>query len=127
MTAALRFHDTANSAVYLVKTLRDHRRFRAGTVDPSSPDAIRGTFAARQRIVETIAVRSNLLAGLGNIYVDEPCGKPVYLPSCHHRCLRLREYFIPGYSDCVVARLKNLGTTLGPGELNFYSVAGVKP
>jgi len=79
----------------------------------------------RRRILKPLLLDQTFIAGLGNIYVDEalweaklhPCRLASSLSTPEIRALRLA---IPR----VLKRgLKNLGTSLGSGEANFYSVA----
>jgi len=79
----------------------------------------------RKRILKPLLLDQTFIAGLGNIYVDEalweaklhPCRLAFTLSNPEIKALRLA---IPR----VLKRgLKNLGTSLGSGETNFYSVA----
>ncbi len=79
----------------------------------------------RKRMLKPLLLDQTVIAGLGNIYVDEalwearlhPCRLASTLSKPEIRALRLA---IPR----VLKRgLKNLGTSLGSGETNFYSVA----
>jgi len=79
----------------------------------------------RKRMLKPLLLDQTVIAGLGNIYVDEalwearlhPCRLSATLSKPEIRALRLA---IPR----VLKRgLKNLGTSLGSGETNFYSVA----
>ena len=79
----------------------------------------------RKRMLKPLMLDQTVIAGLGNIYVDEalwearlhPCRLAATLSKPEIRALRLA---IPR----VLKRgLKNLGTSLGSGETNFYSVA----
>ncbi len=79
----------------------------------------------RKRMLKPLLLDQTVIAGLGNIYVDEalwearlhPCRLAATLSKAEIRALRLA---IPR----VLKRgLKNLGTSLGSGETNFYSVA----
>ena len=102
--------------------------------DPPGPEPLAPGFTAkalgqllknRQRILKPLLLDQTFIAGLGNIYVDEalweaklhPCRRASSLSTPEIRALRLA---IPR----VLKRgLKNLGTSLGSGEANFYSVA----
>ena len=79
----------------------------------------------RQRMLKPMLLDQTIIAGLGNIYVDEaiwdarlhPCRKSNTLDENEttslHRAIRK-----------VLRRgLKNMGTSLGSGKANFYSVA----
>ena len=79
----------------------------------------------RRRMLKPLLRDQTFIAGLGNIYVDEalwearlnPCRLASTLSKPEIKALRLA---IPR----VLKRgLKNLGTSLGSGETNFYSVA----
>ena len=85
-----------------------------------------GMLHSRSRAVKPLLLDQKFIAGLGNIYVDESLWKAGIHP------LRLSG----SLSETEVGRLhrairhvlkkglRNLGTTLGSGEGNFYSVAG---
>ncbi len=79
----------------------------------------------RRRLLKPLLLDQTFIAGLGNIYVDEalweaklhPCRLASTLANPEIKALRRA---IPR----VLRRgLKNLGTSLGTGETNFYSVA----
>ncbi|MFC1592185.1 bifunctional DNA-formamidopyrimidine glycosylase/DNA-(apurinic or apyrimidinic site) lyase, partial [Thermodesulfobacteriota bacterium] len=80
---------------------------------------------SRRRMLKPLLLDQGVIAGLGNIYVDEalweaglhPCRSSDSLSAQEVRALHRA---IPR----VLKRgLKNLGTTLGTGQANFYSVA----
>jgi formamidopyrimidine-DNA glycosylase len=80
---------------------------------------------ARKRLLKPLLLDQTFIAGLGNIYVDEalweskihPCRMASSLSETEMRALHRA---IPR----VLKRgLKNLGTSLGTGKTNFYSVA----
>jgi len=84
-----------------------------------------GILNGRRRLLKPLLLDQTIIAGLGNIYVDEALWEarlhPLRLASSlskpEIKALRLA---IPR----VLKRgLKNLGTSLGSGETNFYSVA----
>lgn len=82
--------------------------------------------AGRKRAIKPLLLDQTVLAGLGNIYVDES----LWLAGIHperpansltpaerralHRAIR----------KVLTAAVENNGTTLGGGQTNFYSVAG---
>jgi formamidopyrimidine-DNA glycosylase len=124
----LRFHDTRKfGRIYLLK----------------NPDTILGklgieplaaAFTAKQlikiikhrrRLLKPLLLDQSFIAGLGNIYVDEalweakihPCRMASTLSDAE---IKMLHRTIPR----VLKRgLKNLGTSLGTGKANFYSVA----
>jgi formamidopyrimidine-DNA glycosylase len=80
----------------------------------------------RTRMLKPLLLDQHFIAGLGNIYVDEalweaglhPCRRASSLSPAECKKLFLA---IPR----VLKRgLRNLGTTLGTGKANFFSVAG---
>jgi len=124
----LRFHDPRKfGRLNLVKD-------PAKILDRLGPEPLTPGFTAqtlgrllknRKRILKPLLLDQTFIAGLGNIYVDEalwearlhPCRLASTLSNPEIKALRLA---IPR----VLKRgLKNLGTSLGTGESNFYSVA----
>ena len=89
-----------------------------------TPKRLATMLATRSRALKPLLLDQNFLAGLGNIYVDEALWESELHPEAPansvtteqakrlHRAIRL-----------VLKRgLKNMGTTLGTGKANFYSV-----
>ena len=124
----LRFHDTrkfgrlylTNDAAQILERLGPeplaqgftHNRLAAG-------------LKPRKRLLKPLLLDQTFIAGLGNIYVDEalweskvhPCRIAASLSEAETQALHRA---IPR----VLKRgLKNLGTSLGTGKTNFYSVA----
>ena len=124
----LRFHDTRKfGRFYLVKdpeTVLGHLG-----PEPLEPAFTTGVLAKRlslrQRLLKPLLLDQTFIAGLGNIYVDEalwaagihPCRIASSLSKSEIRALH------GGISIVLKRGLKNLGTTLGPGPSNFYSIA----
>jgi formamidopyrimidine-DNA glycosylase len=124
----LRFHDPRKFGRFSL--IKDP----APILDRLGPEPLAPGFTAkvmgkllknRQRILKPLLLDQTFIAGLGNIYVDEalweaelhPCRLASSLSQPEIKALRLA---IPR----VLKRgLKNLGTSLGSGEANFYSVA----
>jgi formamidopyrimidine-DNA glycosylase len=124
----LRFHDTRKFG--RLHLLKDPERIldRLG-IEPLAPGftvtALAGCLEHRKRLLKPLLLDQTCIAGLGNIYVDEalwesglhPCRLAVSLSKTEIKALHRT---IPR----VLKRgLKNLGTTLGTGKGNFYSVA----
>ncbi len=126
--AELRFHDTRKfGRVFLVPdpaSVLGHLG-----VEPLEPvfnaTALRVALTSRKRVLKPLLLDQTVIAGLGNIYVDEalweagihPCRRSHTLSGPEINSLR---HAIPR----VLKRgLKNLGTTLGTGKANFYSIA----
>ncbi len=123
----LRFHDTRKfGRMYLVN---DHKTI----LGQLGPEPLEKTFTAkilterlhsRKRLLKPLLLDQTFIAGLGNIYVDEALWEaklhPLRLSStlaeaeikALHRAIR----------NVLKRGLKNLGTTLGSGKANFYSV-----
>ena len=124
----LRFHDTRKFG--RLSLLKDPAPVldRLGP-EPLAPDftvrVLGKILSGRRRLLKPLLLDQSIIAGLGNIYVDEALWEarlhPLRLASTltkpEIRALRLA---IPR----VLKRgLKNLGTSLGTGKANFYSVA----
>jgi formamidopyrimidine-DNA glycosylase len=79
----------------------------------------------RRRLLKSLLLDQTFIAGLGNIYVDEALWEarlhPLRLASTLSKpeIKALRQ----AISRVLKRGLKNLGTSLGSGETNFYSVA----
>lgn len=127
-TLELRFHDTRKfGRVFLVTDLAAVLG-PLGTepLGPSfSTKTLMGMLASRKRQLKPLLLDQSVIAGLGNIYVDEalweaglhPCRRSHTLSGAEVKALRRA---IPR----VLKRgLKNLGTSLGTGKANFYSIA----
>ncbi|MDJ0983950.1 MAG: bifunctional DNA-formamidopyrimidine glycosylase/DNA-(apurinic or apyrimidinic site) lyase [Desulfobacterales bacterium] len=124
----LRFHDTRKfGRLYLTADAAQILN-RLGP-EPLSRGFTQTQLAAglkpRKRLLKPLLLDQSFIAGLGNIYVDEalweskvhPCRRAASLSATEIRALYRA---IPR----VLKRgLKNLGTSLGTGETNFYSVA----
>jgi formamidopyrimidine-DNA glycosylase len=124
----LRFHDTRKfGRLYLTS--------EAGRIlGRLGPEPLAGGFTQkilaqrlrpRKRLLKPLLLDQAFIAGLGNIYVDEalweskihPCRTAAALSGKEIRALHraVRSVLRRG--------LKNLGTSLGTGKTNFYSVA----
>ena len=124
----LRFHDTRKFG--RISLLMDPAPVldRLGP-EPLAPEftvsVLSGILNGRRRLLKPLLLDQTVIAGLGNIYVDEALWEaglhPLRLASSlakpEIRALRLA---IP---RVLKKGLKNLGTTLGTGKANFYSVA----
>ncbi len=127
----LRFHDTRKfGRMYLVKKPQK-------IIGKLGPEPLANTFKTksfsqqlklRRRQLKPLLLDQTFIAGLGNIYVDEalweagihPCRIASTLTDSEIKTLHRA---IPR----VLKRgLKNLGTSLGTGKANFYSIARQK-
>jgi len=123
----LRFHDTRKFG--RLHLLKDPKRI----LDRLGPEPLASGFTVktlaehlkhRKRLLKPLLLDQTFIAGLGNIYVDEalweaklhPCRLAASLSTSEIKVLHRA---IPR----VLKRgLKNLGTSLGTGKGNFYSV-----
>ena len=124
----LRFHDTRKfGRIYLLNN-PDKILGKLG-LEPLAPafttTSLIKKLRARKRLLKPLLLDQSFIAGLGNIYVDEalweakihPCRIASTLSDSEIKALHTT---IP----LVLKRgLKNLGTSLGTGKANFYSVA----
>lgn len=124
----LRFHDPRKfGRLYLVK---DAERI----LDKLGPEPLASVFTLklltehlkrRKRLLKPLLLDQSFIAGLGNIYVDEALWEAKLHPCRIASSLSKPEIkALHGAIPRVLRRgLKNLGTSLGTGETNFYSVA----
>ena len=125
----LRLHDTRKFArLYLCKIAEEI----TGDLgpEPLGPDfklaEFRSMLGSRARMLKPLLLDQRFLAGLGNIYVDEalweaglhPCRRACTLAPAE--CKRL----FAAIPRVLKRGLRNLGTTLGTGKANFFSIAG---
>lgn len=125
----LRFHDTRKfGRFYLVAD-------PAEIVGHLGPEPLDEAFGAEVlarglqrsgRQIKPLLLDQTFVAGVGNIYVDEALWDARIDPRRTARALRPREIRALYRSLVKVLRqgLANMGTTLGSGQTNFYSVAG---
>jgi len=125
----LRLHDTRKFArLYLCATAEEI----TGDLgpEPLGPDFklawLRSMLGSRARMLKPLLLDQRFIAGLGNIYVDEALWEAGLHP-CRRACTltpsECRRLFI-AIPRVLKRGLANMGTTLGTGEANFYSVAG---
>jgi formamidopyrimidine-DNA glycosylase len=127
----LRFHDTRKfGRMYLVKEPQK-------IIGKLGPEPLTNAFKAksfseklklRRRQLKPLLLDQTFIAGLGNIYVDEALWEAGIHPSRIASTLADSEIkALHRAIPRVLKRgLKNLGTSLGTGKANFYSVAGRK-
>ena len=123
----LRLHDTRKfGRVYL---LRDVERLlgRLGP-EPLEPDFTLQRFVSmlrsRNRHIKPLLLDQTFMAGLGNIYTDEALWEARIHPLRRSRGIAADEARALHRAIRVVLKrgLTNLGTSLGTGKANFYSV-----
>ncbi len=124
----LRFHDTRKfGRIHLVED--PHKildRLGPEPLDKSfTVKGLAGQLKRHRRLLKPLLLDQAFIAGLGNIYVDEALWDAGLHPKRIAVSLSLSEIkALHRAIQRVLNRgLKNLGTTLGTGETNFYSVA----
>lgn len=125
----LRFHDTRKFGRFYLTRNPDDIVGHLGPepLDPEfTPDRFSTLLGAHRRQIKPLLLDQTFLAGLGNIYVDEALWEARIHPQRNSAVL-------DGAAVCALHQaiihvlrkgLENMGTTLGTGQANFYSVAG---
>jgi len=124
----LRFHDTRKFG--RLHLLKDPERI----LNRLGPEPLTSGFTAitlaecmkdRRRLLKPLLLDQTFIAGLGNIYVDEALWEAGLHPCRQAASLKISEIRVLHRAIPRVLKrgLKNLGTTLGTGKGNFYSVA----
>ncbi|MDF1592608.1 MAG: bifunctional DNA-formamidopyrimidine glycosylase/DNA-(apurinic or apyrimidinic site) lyase [Desulfobacterales bacterium] len=125
----MRFHDTRKfGRFYLVKDANPILgRLGPEPLDPSFRAAgFVDMLRNRGRMIKPLLLDQSFIAGLGNIYVDEALWDAGIHPQKIAAELDAREAKSLYHTIRKVLRrgLKNLGTTLGSGQTNFFSITG---
>jgi len=123
----LRLHDTRKFARWHLAS--DEKILAALGPEPLSaeftPARLR-SMLAKKRMLKPLLLDQRVIAGLGNIYVDEALWEAGLHP-CRKACTlsqgELKKLFA-AIPRVLKRGLRNMGTTLGTGEANFLSVAG---
>lgn len=125
------FHDTRKFGRFVLTRDKQIVLGQLGP-EPLADDFTRAGFQtmlyACQRQIKPLLLDQTFIAGLGNIYVDEALWKARIHPLRISRSLSKVEIIALHRAIRQVLRtgLKNMGTSLGSGAGNFYSVAGRK-
>jgi formamidopyrimidine-DNA glycosylase len=123
----LRFHDPRKFGRIYLTPAAETFLGRLG------PEPLESTFSAelldsmlksRRRQLKPLLLDQSFIAGLGNIYADEALWEAMLHPLRSSEGLSKKEVTaLHAAIQCVLRRgLKNLGTSLGTGKSNFYSV-----
>jgi formamidopyrimidine-DNA glycosylase len=123
----LRFHDTRKfGRIYLTPDAeRILGRLGPEPLDPAfTPQLFKKMMSNRNRRVKPLLLDQTFIAGLGNIYTDEALWEAKIHPQRPAAELTPQEARVLHAAIRKVLRrgLKNLGTSLGTGKANFYSV-----
>jgi len=126
---ALRFQDTRKFGRFYLTTNPQEILGKLGPEPLSDRFTVKCFHAmlmARKRLVKPLLLDQGFIAGLGNIYVDEALWKAGIHPMRVSSSLSKKEAAALHHAIPLVLQkgLANLGTTLGSGAGNFYSVAG---
>ena len=127
----LRFHDTRKFGRFFLT------RAAHTILDKIGPEPLAKSFTRKQllqmlqgkkRQMKPLLLDQGFIAGLGNIYVDEALWEARIHPLRISSSLATEEITALHRAIRLVLRrgLKNMGTSLGTGQSNFYSVAGRK-
>ena len=127
----LRFHDTRKfGRLFLTRT----PEAILGKIGPEpfansfTGKKLQHMLLGRKRQLKTLLLDQTFIAGLGNIDVDEALWEAHLHPRRTSSSLAAKEITALHRAVRLVLRrgLKNMGTSLGTGKGNFYSVAGRK-
>jgi formamidopyrimidine-DNA glycosylase len=123
----LRFHDTRKfGRIYLMPDAEKILgRLGPEPLDPAfTPQRLQEMLSRRNRRVKPLLLDQAFIAGLGNIYTDEALWEARIHPQRPAAELTPKEArMLHAAIQRVLRRgLKNLGTSLGTGKANFYSV-----
>ena len=123
----LRFHDTRKfGRLYLVSDSSDIlKKIGPEPLDDAfSPSVLYAILHGRKRMLKPLLLDQTVIAGLGNIYVDEALWEARLHPCRISNTLSRRESkaLHRAIRKVLLRGLANLGTTLGTGHANFYSV-----
>ena len=124
----LRFHDTRKFGRV---NLTDDPTSILGNLGPEplepsfTADVLGSILRGRKRLLKPLLLDQTLIAGLGNIYVDEALWEAQLHPCRQASSLKPAEVQALWKAIPLVLQrgLQNLGTSLGEGQTNFYSVA----
>lgn len=124
----LRFHDTRKFGRWYLVTDPSDVLGKLGPEPLTDLDAATFTdmLHSRRRQLKPLLLDQTFIAGLGNIYVDEALWAAKIHPLRRSHTLSEGEAHRLFEAIQTVLRrgIENLGTTLGTGRTNFYSVSG---
>jgi formamidopyrimidine-DNA glycosylase len=127
----LRMHDTRKFGRFYLVNDPGIILGRLGP-EPLAPDVKLKFFSARlgsrNRQIKPLLLDQNFIAGIGNIYADEALWEAKIHPQRISSSLQPIEVkaLYKAIPKVLKQGLRNMGTTLGSGRTNFYSIAGYK-
>lgn len=130
-TSELRFHDTRKFGRLFLTQAPETILAKIGP-EPLEPSFTRkrlhNMLQGKSRQMKPLLLDQTFIAGLGNIYVDEALWSARIHPRRISSSLTDNEIAALHRAIRLVLRrgVKNMGTSLGTGKGNFYSVAGHK-
>jgi formamidopyrimidine-DNA glycosylase len=94
--------------------------------DAFTSERLRQQLHGKSRLIKPLLLDQATVAGLGNIYVDEALWQAKIHPSRRASTLSHAEIrrLHAAIRSVLQRAVDNCGTTLGEGEVNFYSVSG---
>ncbi len=94
--------------------------------DSFRENLFRRRMEGRTRMIKPLLLDQTLVAGLGNIYVDESLWRAGIHPErCANTLTNIEiRCLYQAIREVLRRAVENCGTTLGTGQANFYSVAG---
>ncbi|MDA0990219.1 MAG: DNA-formamidopyrimidine glycosylase [Verrucomicrobia bacterium] len=125
----LRYKDTRKFGRWM---LLDDVQRKLGSLGPEplersfTPNVLTACLHGRKRMLKPLLLDQHIVAGLGNIYVDEALWDAELHPCATADALHTADLLRLHRAIQRVLRqgVRAMGTTLGTGSTNFYSVAG---
>ena len=127
----LRMHDTRKFGRFYLVNDPAIITGRLGP-EPLTPDfkfkILSAGLGSRNRQIKPLLLDQNFIAGIGNIYADEALWGAKIHPQRISSSLQAIEVkaLYKAIPKVLKQGLRNMGTTLGSGRTNFYSIAGHK-
>jgi len=127
----LRMHDTRKFGRFYLVSDPAIITGRLGP-EPLAPDfkfkILSVRLGSRNRQIKPLLLDQNFIAGIGNIYADEALWEAKIHPQRISSSLKTNEVkaLYKAIPKVLKQGLRNMGTTLGSGRNNFYSIAGHK-
>lgn len=126
---ALHFHDTRKFGRFRIVAHPGEALAKLGPepLDAAfTPELLRARLRGRRRLLKPLLLDQEVIAGLGNIYVDEALWAARLHPQRRADTLRAADFvrLHAAIREVLTRAVAAGGTTLGTGATNFLSVAG---